>query len=508
MLKYHPDKRSENSKAVVEQADVDGNDTDPAFLAVQTAFETLSDPAKRRAYDSQFDFDDSIPRGDEVIKTHQDFFDLYGPVFKRNAKFSERKPVPELGDDSTPIEEIVAFYEFWHQFESWRDFSKFDEHNVEDADHREERRWMEKQNANARAKKKRAEYKRITNLVERARRCDYRLIEWERSEKERKERERAEREAAKAAKIKADREAKEKAAEDAKKAKQDAKQALKTARKRVRKLTTAANAKVAEEEHLGKEEVDMVCLKLDTAGLQELGTVMEEDGTLAPVKAMYEKLHAEEKAAIKARDEDIRRRTEEVRAREEAARNRPDWGVDELAQLSKMIKKHPGGTHKRWEVIADEVNAGGFGNDRSARECIDMAQQLKTRGAELMKVGDTRVEFERHRATLAKDPAKVAAMESHEDPVAAAEAAYKLQGSASGGAGGTKAADPPAPPSTEWSQQQQAALETALRKFPATMEKNERWKAIAGDVPGKNKKECVQRVKALRAAVLAAKAKK
>lgn len=33
------------------------------FMAVQKAFETLTDIAKRRAYDSSLEFDDSIPGG-------------------------------------------------------------------------------------------------------------------------------------------------------------------------------------------------------------------------------------------------------------------------------------------------------------------------------------------------------------------------------------------------------------------------------------------------------------
>ena len=40
-----------------------------------------------------------------------------------------------------------------------------------------------------------------------------------------------------------------------------------------------------------------------------------------------------------------------------------------------------------------------------------------------------------------------------------------------------------------------------LRMYPADMEKNERWKMIAKGVPGKTKKECVDRFKAIREAV-------
>lgn len=46
-----------------------------------------------------------------------------------------------------------------------------------------------------------------------------------------------------------------------------------------------------------------------------------------------------------------------------------------------------------------------------------------------------------------------------------------------------------------WSEDQQKALETALKKFPSTIQANERWTKIAAEVPGKTKKQCVDRYK-------------
>ncbi len=153
LLKYHPDK-----KAGVAESEV--HETNPRFLSIQKAYDTLSDPERRRGYDSQFDFDDSIPSGNETA----DFFEVggaggqgggrlrlhlegheeaglcsgpavgtfetapcwaalccgkwvraqvYGPVFVRNSRFSVRKPVPRLGDSSTPITEVYQFYQWW-----------------------------------------------------------------------------------------------------------------------------------------------------------------------------------------------------------------------------------------------------------------------------------------------------------------------------------------------------------------------------------------------------------
>ena len=43
----------------------------------------------------------------------------------------------------------------------------------------------------------------------------------------------------------------------------------------------------------------------------------------------------------------------------------------------------------------------------------------------------------------------------------------------------------------DWSQQQQQALEAALKQFPKGT--SERWSRIAGKVPGKNERECMIR---------------
>lgn len=48
----------------------------------------------------------------------------------------------------------------------------------------------------------------------------------------------------------------------------------------------------------------------------------------------------------------------------------------------------------------------------------------------------------------------------------------------------------------------QAKFEAALAKYPATMDKVERWKSIAAAVETKNKKQCVNRFKFLREQIL------
>ena len=55
-LEYHPDKAG---AAVADEAKK--KQIEEHFQKIQDAYETLSDPAKRREYDSIDDFDDTLP---------------------------------------------------------------------------------------------------------------------------------------------------------------------------------------------------------------------------------------------------------------------------------------------------------------------------------------------------------------------------------------------------------------------------------------------------------------
>jgi DnaJ family protein C protein 2 len=93
------------------------------FQKIQKAYETLSDPAKRKKYDSTLPFDEDIPDVKKDKIDDSNFFDIFGKCFTNNARYSTIKPVPNIGEENTTIEEVQKFYKFWDSFKTWREFS-------------------------------------------------------------------------------------------------------------------------------------------------------------------------------------------------------------------------------------------------------------------------------------------------------------------------------------------------------------------------------------------------
>lgn len=73
------------------------------------------------------------------------------------------------------MQEVDEFYKFWFNFKSWRDFSQYDEYDVEEAQDRYEARWMNSHNRKIRAEYERLERRRVNELVTRSYNHDPRI---------------------------------------------------------------------------------------------------------------------------------------------------------------------------------------------------------------------------------------------------------------------------------------------------------------------------------------------
>ena len=108
--------------------------------------------------------------------------------------------MPSLGTATSSNEEVLAFYEFWHNFKSWREFDAGEEgKDVDNADSRDEKRWMERENRKITKKLKKEEYSRLVGLVVIAEKYDPRIIRMRKEEEEEKTRKKEQRKAAKQA---------------------------------------------------------------------------------------------------------------------------------------------------------------------------------------------------------------------------------------------------------------------------------------------------------------------
>ncbi|KAN0059628.1 Zuotin [Thecaphora frezii] len=305
VLKHHPDKKAGASGLA--------ND-DSFFKCIAKAHEILSNPEKRRQFDSVDEAidDEDVPTGKEKPER---FYDLWRPVFEREARFSEPKngPVPSLGDEKSTRDEVNAFYDFWYNFDSWRSFEYLDKEINEGSDNRDDKRYTEKKNRNERARRKKEDNARLRSLVDKALSVDPRIKQFKAEDKAAREAKRNKgkagagavdpkaAEAERKAKEEAERKAKEEAAKkeeeekaakaDAKKAKEAAKKNLKKVKKALRDLVTSNNyfvgagaavdASVIEAQ---LNELDLICAKLEPEVIGEVKQKAEKAGDAQGIK--------------------------------------------------------------------------------------------------------------------------------------------------------------------------------------------------------------------------------
>ena len=387
VLRHHPDKRKAAGEEIREDDDY--------FTCITKAFEVLGVPFKRRAYDSvDPTIDDDIPN--EFGKnTKKDFYETFGPVFERNARWSTRTPVPKVGPDDAPRETVDKFYKFWYDFESWREYSYLDEEDKERGSDRDERRWIEKNNRVQRAERKKEEMKRIRKLVDNAYNSDPRIVRFREADKQEKlDRKKAKQDAAKARREEEERqrheaeeaerkkreqeEAEEKARmEAAKKEKEAQKKALKKERKQLRTLCKEHEfyANDEEEKISHMTELEKLCELLAVVQLNDLNSKLQSGGREVFVQAVKELNDKLEKDKLETME-----KAQKGASGGAGSSSSKAWSSDELALLIKAVNLFPAGTNQRWEVVANFINQHSSTPEitRGAKETLAKAKELQS----------------------------------------------------------------------------------------------------------------------------------
>ncbi len=380
VLMYHPDK--------AQFKDKDGKEDRSVFLKIQEAFNVLTNEGKRRAYDSQLPFDEAIP--DEEItqkylaKGDHKFFKLYGPVFSRNARFSVKKPVPELGDIDTPIDKVYAFYDFWNKFESWRDFTGIGaEYKPDDAGSREEKRFMQKENEKLAVKMKKKEMNRIIELVQLSEKFDPRVVKDKKARKDAKEAAKNAK-AASANRAKADHEgalawieredgAFKAAKADSKAEREKLKKKTSAARNLLKKLLRASaslgHGDKGEYGIISEGELDTITSNADLGELAKMtdslgGDAANKDNTLfktegiavvqymLPIMADKQNWVAEDERLVR----DARKREAEDKGKSARDKGEREWNDESKGHLSDALNRYPVGHATRWNMVTNYLN--------------------------------------------------------------------------------------------------------------------------------------------------------
>ncbi|CAA7054133.1 unnamed protein product [Microthlaspi erraticum] len=497
-LKNHPDKLA--SLLLLEETEeakeAKKEKIESKFKAIQEAYEVLMDPTRRRIFDSTDEFDDEVP----TDCSPQDFFKVFGPAFKRNAKWSVNQRIPDLGDENTKIKEVDKFYNFWYTFKSWREFPDEEEHDLEQADSREERRWMEKENAKMTVKARKEEHARIRTLVDNAYKKDPRIVK-------RKEEEKAEKQQKKDAKLLAKKKQEEEAAiaaeeekrrkedeekraaesaQQQKKTKEKEKKLLRKERGRLRTLSAPLVAQGLLE--ITEEDIENLCTSLNTVQLQDLCDKMGNKEGLELAKVVKDGCNssrnqeADSKEKESAKANGSAEPTNRVASSDSSSQKKQPWSKEEIDMLRKGMIKYPKGTSRRWEVISEYIGTG-----RSVEEILKATKTVLLQKPDSAKAFDSFLENRKSSASIASPlstreesgESLPAGTTTKAKPVK--EAVVGQSSDNNGEASGSTDAD-------AWSAVQERALVQALKTFPK--ETSQRWERVAAAVPGKTMNQC------------------
>jgi DnaJ family protein C protein 2 len=264
VLKHHPDK-----KAAAGQSD----ENDSFFKCIQRAHEILTDPVKRRQFDSVDEAADVEPPTKKDITKPGAFYKKWNPVFQSEARFSKKTPVPMLGDENSTKEEVEEFYDFWYTFDSWRTFEYLDEDVPDDNEGRDHKRHIEKKNANARRKRKNEDIARLRSVVDECLGMDERIKKFRQAASANKNKRRLEKEAA--AKREAEEKAKAKEEEERKKKAEE--ERAKVEKEQGKKAKEAAKNAVKKNKRVVKGSVKDVNYFADgEASAQQVDSVLDD----------------------------------------------------------------------------------------------------------------------------------------------------------------------------------------------------------------------------------------
>jgi len=498
ILKCHPDKSKGNTKVNEE-----------AFTCIQKAYELLYTVEGKRAYDSVDPmFDNEVPNVTEHNK--QNFHEIFGSAISRNSQWSVIKNVPQIGTPDDPIDKVNNFYNFWYDFNSWREYSYLDEEEREKAECKDERRYIDKLNKAERLKHKKEEVARIRQLVDNCYACDPRIKRFDEERKKRKaelklakqEAYRKEQEAAKLQKeeeLRIQKEEDEKRAQEAKeKAEQEKKERqkqnklLKAERKKLRENVKSCNYFCTDDNIVkAMENLELLVLNLSLDDMKDLNNKSKsKDGFSDTYGNVLNSYLSEQENKTK---ENLVKAKQSQEVHKEQSQNSDKFATADIALLVKAVKMFPPGTINRWTTISDYLNLHStLCKVYESKDIIQKVKQLQSKEGDELRNRVNQQAYENFEKSQKQRIDEVNAC-------GGLSARDKMN---------TDLYDPTKDKKKKeaWTTDEQKLLEEALKKYPQSAGP-ERWDNIAEHVGTRTKKECMRRYKELVELIKAKKAK-
>lgn len=391
-----------------------------------------------------------MPKG--FNKDKDSFYDVFGPVFERNAYWSKRSPVPQFGDENTDIAKVLKFYQFWDNFDSWREFTHEDEYDLEQAESRYEKRYMEKENRRLKASMYKKEKTRIVGLVTLAYDNDPRIQKMLNDKEEERNKAKEAKKLAKDKRRLEEEEKRQRYKDEEEKKRRDAEEQtqkhkeLKLQQKQEKqKLHNDIKSLFVENLKKGKFDefyIEAVFEKINKDNLTLLLENLRNNKFKSP-----EEFDEKVKSII----ENIKLNNQETYNKLEATRpieNKREWTNEEISLLGKGLIKFPPGTSNRWARVSTYL-----GGDFTEQQIADKAKEIKENPVNKPKEEKGTYKFDTTQ-TVVKDD--------------------------------------------KWTQAQQKQLEAAIKVVPGTLPPKERWSKIAEFVEGKTMEDCVKRFKEIK----------
>lgn len=507
VLKHHPDKK--------QQAGHDDK-SEAYYPCITKAWEILGDPEKRLAFDSVdpaiSEMMDEVPDKSQVQKEH-DFYKIMGNVFRKNAHWSTKSRVPQLGDENSEEHDVAEFYDFWYNFESNREYSYLDEEDKEKGEDRFERREIDKLNKANRKKRKSEEISRIRKLVDLAYAVDPRLKRFKEAAKQKKadeklckkqlveDKKRAEQEAIEKERLA--KEAEQKERDDAareeglrnKKEKAAARKAMAKCRKELSSFIEEKNyfETSGEEKITIMENIELMCSALDALQLRDLNKNLKMD--VEKAKDIFTEEAKNVKARLRAEQNVSQEDSNACSSSDANSILTKNWHPEDVKLLVRGLRTFPAGTKDRWEVICTFImQHSKTGKKYTAKDVVKRVKEN-----EKAKVGEI--------VDSVKNAAKVDALANGDSSAFEVFNQEKKRAATVASAPSTRFDTPKnfvPDKNAAWTAAEQKLLEQGLKMYPQAIEN--RWDMIAEMVSTRDKEQCLKRYQAVVAAMRAKKA--